>query len=225
MKLKRILSSLVLAIATCVMAWSTNVVIDGTHVRLRMGPSTSSKIVEDAPNSPHYVNKGDVLPYLGTSGNFYKVKFEDMTVYVSRDFSHLSESAQAKPAAKSNSAFDKMLLGKHMLSLQWISWDYFGSVNITKEGTRYRCVGEQLDRDNVGDYVKIDGYLTPVDEKNLVFEGTIAIKIYHINGGREYVRDGVYNFKSTQGRKYWRLQEMEDPDGAVDYVDIYMKRK
>lgn len=228
MKLKRTLASLVLAAASCAMAWSTNVIVDGTHVRLRMAPSTEGKIVEDAPNKPHYVNKGDVLPYLGTSGNFYKVKFDGKVVYVSRDYSHLSDAATPAPAAKKATgaltAMDKKLVGKHPLSLQWISWDYFGSVNITKESDNYyHCVGQQLDRDHAGDYVKIDGYISAVDDKNLIFNGTIAIKIYHINGGQEYVRDGEFNFKSTQGRKYWRMQEMEGPDGETDYVDIYMK--
>ena len=39
---------------------------------------------------------------------------------------------------------EQKVLGKHMCSLQWISWDYFGTVNITKQpdGT-LRCVGGQ----------------------------------------------------------------------------------
>jgi hypothetical protein len=30
-------------------------------------------------------------------------------------------------------------------------------------------------------------------------------------------------FKSTKGRKYWRMQDMENCEGSgvVDYVDIY----
>lgn len=32
----------------------------------------------------------------------------------------------------------RMLLGRHLLSLQWISWDYFGSATVTnKRGVLY----------------------------------------------------------------------------------------
>ncbi len=230
MKLKRILASLVLAVATCAMAWATSVVVDGTHVRLRLGPSTNHSILTDGSGNPVYPAKGAILTYIATDGNFYKVNYKGTDCYISRDFAHLSDNAEPSTKKKMGlgvtTAMDKKLVGKHMLSLQWISWDYFGSVNITKDGdNRYLCQGEQLDRAHKGDYLKIDGYLSAVDELNLVFEGTIRMKIYHLNGGEEYVRQGTFNFKSTQGRKYWRMQEMDGPDGEVDYVDIYMKRK
>ena len=43
------------------------------------------------------------------------------------------------------SALERKVVGKHMLSIQWISWKYFGSVTIKKEadGT-LSCKGEQL---------------------------------------------------------------------------------
>lgn len=228
MKLKRLFASLVIAVATCAMAWSTNVIVDGTHVRLRLGPSTNHSILTDGSGQPVYPAKGAVLTYIATDGNFYKVKYNGTVAYISRDYAHLSDAAA--PAKKTSTgaltATDKKMVGKHMLSLQWISWDYFGSVDVTKEGeNRYRCVGQQLDRDHEGDYVKIDGYLSVVDNVTLEFEGTIKMKIYHLNGGEEYVRDGKYIFLSTQGRKYWRMQDMTGPDGELDYVDIYMKRK
>ncbi|MBR5687135.1 MAG: hypothetical protein IKX36_04170 [Prevotella sp.] len=120
---------------------------------------------------------------------------------------------------------EQMVIGKHMLSLQWISWDYYGTCNITKQpdGT-LRCKGEQLSREN-DDYLRIDGEISIVDAKHLVFTGTIATKIYHINNGQECLREGTFDFESTQNRKYWRLQQMENPcDMCADYVDIYFKR-
>ena len=30
-------------------------------------------------------------------------------------------------------ALERKVVGRHMLSLQWISWDYFGSVEIKKQ--------------------------------------------------------------------------------------------
>ena len=36
---------------------------------------------------------------------------------------------------------------------------------------------------------------------------------------------GTFNFVATGNRKYWRMQEMENPvDECVDYIDIYFKR-
>lgn len=139
-------------------------------------------------------------------------------------------SRARKPVAASNlTTLERKVVGKHMLSLQWISWEYFGTCNITKQadGT-LRCTGEQLSRGDdsrIGDYLKIDGTVRIVSALELEFTGTIRTKIYHINNGEEVVRDGTFTFLSTQGRKYWRLQQMQNPaDDCTDYVDIYFKR-
>ena len=43
----------------------------------------------------------------------------------------------------SDAGAKKMLLGKHLFSLQWISWDYFGAATVTdKKGVLY-LKGEQ----------------------------------------------------------------------------------
>ena len=132
----------------------------------------------------------------------------------------------ATTAATSNlTPLERQVVGKHMLSLQWISWDYFGTAEITKEADgRLKCVGSQLSKEYPGDYLKLDGYITIVSALHLQFTGTIKTKVYHLNGGEEYVREGTFDFKSTQGRKYWREQEMKGPDGVTNYVDIYFKR-
>lgn len=132
----------------------------------------------------------------------------------------------ATTAATNNlTPLEQKVVGNHMLSLQWISWDYFGTAKITKEADgRLKCVGEQLSKEYPGDYLKLDGYITIVSALHLQFTGTIKTKVYHLNNGEEYVREGTFDFKSTQGRKYWREQEMKGPDGVTDYVDIYFKR-
>lgn len=134
------------------------------------------------------------------------------------------------------STLERKIVGKHMLSLQWISWEDFGSVEIKKEADgSLSCRGEQVARklrrgteqgniDN-DDYVRLDGIIDIVDEKNLVFTGEIREKVYHINNGQETLRKGTFHFVSTENRKYWRLQEMSNPvDQCVDYIDIYFKR-
>lgn len=110
-----------------------------------------------------------------------------------------------------------------MLSLQWISWEYFGVCEIVKEGDGgLRCTGIQKSKEN-DDYLHIDGYIQIVSATHLIFTGSIEYKVYHLNGGEPYEKTGTFNFKATNGRKYWRAQEMEGADGVTDYVDIYFK--
>lgn len=136
----------------------------------------------------------------------------------------LAVVAMGQKKGVSNAQLEKQVIGKHMLSLQWISWEKFGTCDITKEATgRLRCVGAQYSDEN-DDYLKLDGYIEIVSAKHLRFTGTIKTKVYHLNNGEEYVREGTFDFKSTQGRRYWREQEMKGPDGVTDYVDIYFKR-
>ena len=121
---------------------------------------------------------------------------------------------------------ESKILGKHPISLQWISWDYFGTVEVKKEQRdgSLHCVGSQRSREN-DDYVTIDGYIEMVSDLEFNFYGTIITKVYHINNGQPCVREGTFKFLSTQGRQYWRLQQMDNPcDEACDYVDIYFRK-
>lgn len=120
---------------------------------------------------------------------------------------------------------ERRVMGKHLLTLQWISWDYYGSCNITKEkdGT-LKCVGEQLSKEAPGDYVRLDGTIEIVDKDHLKFTGVIAIRVNYNNNGQECLREGTFDFVTKPGRKYWRLQQQDNPcEGIVDYVDIYYK--
>ena len=119
--------------------------------------------------------------------------------------------------------FIKNILGKHMCSLQWISWKEFGSVTISQDsasGVVY-VKGGQKSR-NSSDYLEIDGTLTIVNPLHLKFNGKIITCVDHINEGRPVERKGTYNFTVAGQRGYWRMQEMNNPkDGCCDYVDIY----
>ncbi|NOT48385.1 MAG: hypothetical protein HOP17_11630 [Acidobacteria bacterium] len=122
-----------------------------------------------------------------------------------------------------DAAAGKKLLGRHKLSLQWISWDYFGLATVTNSRGVYRIKGEQKGRGNT-DFVKVDGTIKSIDAKEFVFEGTIVSQISHINGGQPCTRDGEFTFKITGTRKYWRLMQMDNPcDPVADYVDIYFR--
>ncbi|MEO8648611.1 MAG: hypothetical protein ABI539_05535 [Acidobacteriota bacterium] len=118
----------------------------------------------------------------------------------------------------------KMLLGRHKLSLQWISWDYFGAANVTNSRGVYRIKGSQKGRAGNTDFVGIDGVIKSIGEKEFVFEGTIVTQVSHINSGQPCTRDGEFTFRITGKRKYWRMQQMDNPcDPVTDYVDVYFK--
>ena len=130
-------------------------------------------------------------------------------------------SAQERTVVRSAKA-KRMLLGRHKLSLQWISWDYFGTATVTDKKGVLHLVGGQTGRGST-DFVSIDGIISSVDEKEFEFNGTIVTQVSHIFGGKPCTRDGELIFKITGKRKYWRLQQMENPcDEAADYVDIYL---
>jgi hypothetical protein len=117
----------------------------------------------------------------------------------------------------------KMLLGRHKLSLQWISWDYFGAATVKQARGIYSLKGEQRGRGNK-DYLTIEGMIVSIDKNQFVLEGDIVTRVSHINGGKPCTRHGDFTFKITGKRKYWRMQEMDNPcDEATDYVDIYFR--
>lgn len=117
----------------------------------------------------------------------------------------------------------QMLLGKHKLSLQWISWDYFGTASVVNRNGVYTLKGEQKGRGNT-DFVKVDGTVRSIDAKQFVFDGTIITQISHINGGTPCTREGEMTFRITGKRKYWRLQQIDNPcDRVADYVDIFFR--
>ena len=123
---------------------------------------------------------------------------------------------------KQRETFVKNILGRHMCSLQWISWKDFGTVTISldSDGTIY-VKGGQKSKTN-SDYLDIDGTLTVINPLHLKFSGEIITCVDHINNGNPVKRKGTYNFTVAGQRRYWRMQEMTNPDDpCCDYVDIY----
>ena len=118
--------------------------------------------------------------------------------------------------------FIKNILGKHMCSLQWISWKDFGSVSISYGADNILYVkGGQTSKTN-GDFLEMYGTLTVINPLHLQFNGQIITCVEHINDGKPVKREGTYNFTVAGQRRYWRMQEMNNPkDGYCDYVDIY----
>ena len=148
-----------------------------------------------------------------------KVISASLLVLVAFGFSAFAQEKTIVNNAKAKT----MLLGRHKVSLQWISWDYFGTANITNKNGVIYLKGEQKQRKGT-DYVKIDGVITEIDAKEFKFDGTIITQISHINNGEPCTRMGEMTFRITGKRKYWRMQEIDNPsDTAADYVDIYFR--
>lgn len=124
-----------------------------------------------------------------------------------------------------NAQAAKMLVGRHRRSLQWISWDYFGSANVMNTRGVYRLKGEQKGRGTSStDFLRVDGVVTSISTREFVFDGKIVTQISHINGGEPCTREGEFTFRITGKRRYWRLMQMDNPcDQATDYVDIYFR--
>lgn len=118
-----------------------------------------------------------------------------------------------------------MLIGNHKLSLQWISWNYFGTATVTqRKGTLYLKGSQRGRGESKGDYLNVDGVITSVSSKEFKFDGKIILRVSHINNGEPCTREGEMTFKITGKRRYWRLQEMDNPcDTATDYVDIFFR--
>jgi hypothetical protein len=135
-----------------------------------------------------------------------------------------AHAPQSEATVVADAAAKRMLLGRHMLSLQWVSWERFGRAEVTERNGSLWLKGEQASADGT-DYLRIDGRITRVDSKTFDFTGTIVTRVSHINGGEPCTRDGDFTFAITQSRKYWRLQQMQNPcDEATDYVDVYFRR-
>lgn len=118
--------------------------------------------------------------------------------------------------------FVRNIEGNHMCSLQWISWKKFGSLSLERNPDgMLNCTGGQKSTTS-DDYLKLDGVISVINPLHLKFKGKIITCVSHINNGESVVRDGEFNFTVAGQRRYWRMQEMNNPkDRCCDYVDIY----
>lgn len=67
------------------------VVIDGSELRLRLAPSTSSETFKWPDGTNRHPNVGDKFKYLGESGDFYKIDFNGNELWVSKQYTHLEQ--------------------------------------------------------------------------------------------------------------------------------------
>lgn len=139
----------------------------------------------------------------------------------------MAENADQMATRILDSKAAETLRGAEGVTLQWISWDWRGRVEVRQVGDIMLLVGGQNaadaptgTRDLGSGSVMIDGVITEIGSDYFLFDGDIIIADSP-DIGRLCKRSGPMTFKVTQNRKYWRLQEMEHCDGLTDYVDIY----
>ena len=65
------------------------VVIDGSELRLRLGPSTSADTFKWGDGSNRHPKVGERFLYLGEEGDFYMIDFHGTALWVSKKFTHL----------------------------------------------------------------------------------------------------------------------------------------
>jgi hypothetical protein len=107
------------------------------------------------------------------------------------------------------------------ITLQWISFESpaRGHVVAQMNGGLLHLSGSQSARNGPG-RVTLDGDVLRINPRSFTFRGRIAITDAP-DRGRHCVRDGIYEFRATGQRRFWRLQDFEACDGLADYVDIY----
>ena len=148
----------------------------------------------------------------------YVEKPVESTPSVGNDFNDETTPTEDEIAPPQQSLPD--LSGVHSLTLQWISWDKPGTIKFVPIGKNlYKVTGKQ----QIGkQYLTIEGEISQVSEKELSFDGTVKHSTTANANGKECVKKGPQTFLSTQNRKYWRMQEMQNCDGiGTDYIDIY----
>lgn len=112
----------------------------------------------------------------------------------------------------------KDLTGNHIFTMasEGIS-TLSGSVNFTKiDADEYQISGSAKSGKNT---IEIAGVGKLITEEFLNFEGEISQNIKQ-NGGK-YTRKGKKTFQAKGKDKFWRLQNMVNNNGFVDYIDIH----
>ena len=105
------------------------------------------------------------------------------------------------------------------ITLQWISWEERGTVDITRsdEGhwwLRAEQSGEPEER------LVLDGFIQEIGKDYFLFDGRITIKGAP-DADRQCDQHKVWRFEATKRRSYYRLREFEWCDYLTDYIDIY----
>ncbi|MEC5158002.1 hypothetical protein [Chryseobacterium sp. MP_3.2] len=73
------------------------------------------------------------------------------------------------------------------------------------------------------DYVKIEGEINMISQDYLNFEGQITQSIAENENGKLDLRKKKTSFAKKGNSNYFRLQNMTNSQGFIDYIDLYLK--
>lgn len=187
----------------------------GTTYHVTDGKIIRMMHADEAGEGNIYVINNKTFCKMGWNG-------EKMTLFSTTDanrnwkqeLNELIDASKTKPLSEG----EKKLIGDHKLRLQWLSKT--GTAKIHEENGVLKIDGEHTEKDG---FVKIKGNIEYVNDKEIIIKGTVSTKSSIVNNNEVCERSGDFNFKSTKGRKYWRMQQMDNCEGnrVVDYIDIF----
>lgn len=116
-------------------------------------------------------------------------------------------------------------IGVHKITLQWLQnldRDNAGKMTVTDTDGKLLVDGYQEEMNNrQKNFMRLKGEMFLIDEKTLLFNGKIEIRVDYTDKGNTSVREGYYIFKKMGKRKYFRMQNGRDVFDQVEYIDIY----
>ncbi len=68
-----------------------HVVIDGSDLRLRLGPSTNADTFKWPDGTNRHPKVGERFPFLGEEGDFYQIEYYGNLLWVSKQYTHVEE--------------------------------------------------------------------------------------------------------------------------------------
>ena len=149
------------------------------------------------------------------------VKAQNASQPAQVDIQNVQPTVQSKPLTPAKLAeIEQKLLGKHKFSLQWISWERFGVADITRNERGVLEINAEQALN--GDFVRLKGSIGIIGEGIFYVTGEVVTQVSHMNNGQPCARSGTFEFQATGKRKYWRMQQMQNPcDSGIDYIDIF----
>lgn len=133
--------------------------------------------------------------------------------------------AQTQPAVTKTEVRDRAALDRLRrnsgVGLQWFFTNQRGQLRATWQGGVLHLEGGQSHSyRGLAGTLKLNGDVVSIAADRFIFRGQILITDAP-DKGRIIDRIGDFEFRITQKRKYWRMQDFTAKDGLADYVDIY----
>lgn len=116
---------------------------------------------------------------------------------------------------------EEAMLGRHMFALQWISGYGSAVFSLKDEGLYLEAKHEDKE---TGNFVTLKGKVKVIDDTTFTLTGDVVTRVHYLNEGNACSRNGTFEFKAMQNKKYYRLQPEQNPcDDAKDLIDVYVK--